>query len=348
LGPIPGSQIFPFYFFARELKRRFGAEIREVPRERFIDDPWRVPGGVNTVCFQTGFAITEAEFVSFIGVLRDLYPDAYLVYFDWFAPTDLRFASICNENVDVYVKKHVLRDRSKYGKPTQGDTNLTDHYSRRFGIEMPEVCFHVPGSFFDKLLVGSSFVTAPYLLPRFLDGRPPEGERPIDVHARIALEGEKWYRQMRKEAIASVRRLEGLYVVDQGVVSLRQYLWELEHAKICFSPFGYGEVCWRDYEAVVSGALLVKPDTSHIETHPDIFIEGETYVAVEWGLSDFCEKVHYYLDAAEERRKIVHRAFDLLQDYFRSGGFVEEMRPIIDIESHVRLQGMRASRSGER
>ena len=51
---------------------------------------------------------------------------------------------------------------------------------------------------------------------------------------------------------------------------------ELAQCGICFSPFGYGEVCWRDDEAVYSGALLINPGMSHMVTEPDVFVPGET------------------------------------------------------------------------
>ena len=46
-----------------------------------------------------------------------------IVFLDAHAPTDLRFAKRVNDRVAVYVKKHVLRDRMAYGRPTRGDTN---------------------------------------------------------------------------------------------------------------------------------------------------------------------------------------------------------------------------------
>ena len=30
------------------------------------------------------------------------------------------------------------------------------------------------------------------------------------------------------------------------------------------SPFGFGEICYRDFEAMLNGACLIKPDVSHL------------------------------------------------------------------------------------
>ena len=112
-------------------------------------------------------------------------------------------------------------------------------------------------------------------------------------------------------------------------VGRSDYLRELSASKLCFSPFGYGEVCWRDYEAVMCGTLLIKPDTSHVRTDPDIFVAGETYVPIRWDFADLEEKVRYYLSHEDERRAIVERAWSVLRDYACSERFVDQMRPVL-------------------
>ena len=66
----------------------------------------------------------------------------------------------------------------------------------------------------------------------------------------------------------------------------------------------------RDFEAVLNGSLLVKPDMSHLETWPDIFIPGETYVPIEWDGSDLVEKIDFFLNNESALRKVVQNAFD--------------------------------------
>src|SRR5690606_40487329 len=55
----------------------------------------------------------------------------------------------------------------------------------------------------------------------------------------------------------------------------------------CALPI-YGEVCHRDFEAMAAGAVLVKPDSSHIRTNPEIYIPGQTYVPCkpDWSRSE--------------------------------------------------------------
>lgn len=324
------AQLFPFFYYANEIGRRWGIAFREVPSVVFEANPGAVAGPVDVVFFQTNHTLTREGLLERVGRIRKAYPGAKLVYLDWFAPTDLRYAAVLNDHVDAYVKKHLVRDRDQYGKPTWGDTNLTDFYVRRHGLEAESQCYPVPESFFEKLFVGSSFAIEPRTIGRFLGTFPASGERPIDLHMRITVEGEPWYAAMRREAMQKASELKNMRVVKEGFVRRRKYERELRQSKMCFSPFGYGEVCWRDYEAVVAGSLLIKPDMSHIETWPDIFVAGKTYVPIAWDLSDLEEKCRYYLEHPGERLDITRAAFKVVQDYLRNGGFLEQIRPLFE------------------
>lgn len=320
---IPQSQIAPFHHYAPLLRDRFGAEVREVPAAGHASS--RLVEAATVIAFQTEFSIPQPDLLSLVSGLRDRNPKARLVYLDWFAPTDLRLAERMMPLVDLYVKKHLLRDRLAYGRETLGDTNLVDHYSRRFNLPETPVRFAVPDGFFDKLLIGPSFLTADFMLRPFQGRLPPEGPRPIDLHARLAVAGTGWYSHMRGECVAAMEPLRDLALRTGTGIGHMAYLRELEQTKICFSPFGYGEVCWRDFEAVLKGAVLLKPDMSHIETDPDIFRPWETYAPLRWDMTDLEPVVRSLLADAPQRRRLAETAFGLLQDYARSGRFADQM-----------------------
>lgn len=326
---IPQSQVYPFHFFADAISDRHDAEIREVTAESYLEERWPGLDNATSVCFQTNFDVSDFELNALLTTISDRNPDAKVVYLDWFAPTDLRLAQRLSDHVSVYVKKHVLASMAQYGLPTLGDTNLTDYFARRFELDMPETRFPIPSEFLDKILVGPSFATADYMIDTFAGPAPlGGGKRPIDIHARLTVKGTNWYQPMRAECIAAVQALEGVQsVTDVGVNQVR-YLHELQHSKICFSPFGYGEVCWRDFEAVAHGAVLLKPDMSHIRTDPDIFVAGETYMPLAWDLSNFQDKVHELLDDAALRKRLANNAFEVLHDYVAQKRFAEQMTPI--------------------
>lgn len=324
---IPQSQIFPFHHYADDLRRLFGAELREVDLGAFLAGA-DAPKGATTVAFQTPFDVSDDALDRLFARIATDHPGARVACLDWFAPIDLRNAARLDGRVDVYVKKHLLRDRSAYGKPTRGDTNLTDFFDRRYGIAEPERCFAIPPGFLDKLLLGPSFATAPQILPLLMGPRPAAAPRPIDLHARFATGGTPWYQGMRGEAEAALARVADLAIRHEGAVPLPRFMAEMEQSKFCFSPFGYGEVCWRDYEAVAGGAVLLKPDMSHVETAPDIFVPWETYVPLRWDLQDFEDSVRRLAGDAALRERIAGQAHRVLHDWLHSDAFARTMAPL--------------------
>ena len=134
-----------------------------------------------------------------------------------------------------------------------------------------------------------------------------------------------------------VPKLEPLRDRRQVIVSVptnrvprEQYYDELLRSRICVSPFGYGEVCGRDTEAILGGCLLVKPDMSHIRSLPDFYVSGETYVPVRWDYADLAETCEYYLDQEEERARIAANAYRVLADSFRADSFVERFANLLE------------------
>jgi len=327
---IPGSQIFPFHFYRDALRAAYDADVSELHLEAFLSGEREVRGA-SVVAFQTEYGLDEALRDRILARIRETSPDARVVYLDWFAPTDLRYAALLGPHVDLYVKKHVLRDRSQYGVETFGDTNLMEYYGRRAGLEHERVRFAMPDGFLDKLMVGPSFATADFILPTLDKAAVPKGERPIDLHARIAVGGTPWYQFMRAECHAASEALTGLNVVTGVGIRHDQFLAELRSSKVCFSAFGYGEVCWRDYEAIQNGAVLLKQDMSHVETLPDIFVAHETYVPVRWDLADFEEIVRGLIADPERCQEIARNALDVLTAYARGNGFVKQMAPLFGV-----------------
>jgi Glycosyl transferases group 1 len=329
-NPVAQTQVFPFHFYAPELAQRLRVDLREVDCADYERAPERAPGGADVVCVQLWFDADQGRIDRLFAELRARNPNAKFVFLDSFAPADLRLAHWLDRHVDLYVKKHLFRDRARYAQPTFGDTNLVDFYSRLHGLPQQEHAHTLPEGFLRKLVVGPQFHTSRYLLPAFYGASSPKTSAPtIDVHARLAVNGSGWYSAMRQAAADAVGTLSGRTVLVEAGVKPAQYFAEMSASRVCFSPFGYGEICWRDYEAVVCGALLVKPDTAHLESHPDIFVDGQTYVSVRWDFADAAEKIDYWLRHDAARAQIVARAYERLHRYSRGAEFVDQVAPVL-------------------
>ncbi len=326
INEISSAQIFPFFLHARDIAAEFKIEARELPLAQFLQGSQHYRNTrLDAVCVQTSFNLTASELECLMARIKSAWPDARVAYFDWFAPTDLRYAEALTPHVAAYVKKQIFKDFKRYSSSTLGDTNLTDFYAKRFNLNLPKRCFFVPPEFRHKLVVGSGFEYSPTILKN-LHIRPSSNGRSIDLHARIATTGTEWYSRMRSEALAKTEELvERFSVLYQGRVSHRQYMLELRRSKLCFSPFGYGEVCWRDFEAMSTGTLLLKPDMSHLRLVDDFFQSYQTYVPLSWDLSDLREKVEYYINHPLRAREIAHYAFEQLRRRQQQKRFTHDM-----------------------
>lgn len=116
------------------------------------------------------------------------------------------------------------------------------------------------------------------------------------------------YSFQRNKVIGLLEKLDDGKFVTGGIIPKNKYLKELRSSKTCVSPFGWGEVCYRDFEAIIAGAILLKPDMSHLETYPDIYKKWETYVPLKWDMSDLEEKLMMVVDNFDDYKSLVYQA----------------------------------------
>jgi hypothetical protein len=86
------------------------------------------------------------------------------------------------------------------------------------------------------------------------------------------------------------------------------YYQKLRETKICISPWGNGIWCWRDTEAILNGALLIKPDSSCIVSYPNIYTD-EFYVPCAINFSDLESIIDEVLNNWKDYEEFRWRAF---------------------------------------
>ena len=324
------SQIFPFYYFKKELFRKIGITFSEVDIDKYTSGDWRSKRQPDLIFYQPWFNRSKEELQQTLAKIKKENPSSQIVFLDSYAPLDLRFAETVDPIIDVYVKKHVFRDRSRYGQPTLGDTNLVDYYGNLYKLDYPQTTFNIPAGFLDKLVVGTGFESSKRILPFIQQPTQPAAtNRTIDIHARLGGFGVDWYGRMREQALHNINDLGGVNILVGADVQYHQYIEEMRKSKMCFSPFGFGEVCWRDFESMMCGALLIKPDMQHVETRSNIFREYETYIPVKWDFSDLQEKVHIYLADEAKRTQITRNAYAALQNSITPDCFLTLINAIL-------------------
>ena len=65
---------------------------------------------------------------------------------------------------------------------------------------------------------------------------------------------------------------------------------------MALSPFGQGEVCYRDFEIPEFGVAMIKPNMDIVNTEPNPYIANETYISVELDWKNLNETVIKMLD----------------------------------------------------
>lgn len=247
--------------------------------------------------------------------------------------------------VDLYVKKQVLRDVQGYGFVHLNQRPHADYVVDALLGEARQLRpLEIPESFARKLYCGWNIGTARFFHKGPASRQAPaDGRRTIDISLRVtAHNGDPlhYYTLHRQNAAAAVAALSAKFaVVNQSrLIQQDEYLAELANSKMCLSPWGYGEVCYRDFEAILAGALLVKPSMDHLKTNPDIYRPWQTFVPVRPDFSDLAQVCRHYLEHEDERRAIAGEAARTFERYFREGRFLVQMHEILKRvfgEAHV-------------
>lgn len=236
---------------------------------------------------------------------------------------------------DGYIKKHRFTDIQMYQQGFIGKSNLTDYAARAFGTSfaddiIPETRGIDPSDI-AKIMVGWSIALDDKIHDLSRDMAPLAVERSIDVLCRASVPETFWTFPVRDTAVQAITKMQDTYNIyaPQDRVDQQEYYREMQRSRISVSPFGFGELCWRDFETILCGALLVKPDMAHVKTQPDLFIPGETYAPVAWDYSDLEEVCARYLNNEPLRRKIVQQAQDQLRAALSQDWFLKRFQDVM-------------------
>lgn len=237
--------------------------------------------------------------------------------------------------VDRYLKKQILKDIELYSKPIWGSRLHCEYYHNKYGLDDAEICdetfIPLNMDYKDKIgvswnvglgeLFGNEFWR--YLYPyHYHVPKPvsPESEKSIDIHFRGSAESTTAGYQRRITA-KRINECQFLNHPDASEkVSHDKYVEELKETKCIVSPFGYGEICTRDFETFLYGATLIKADMSHMITYPDVYIPNETYVPVDWDYHTFEDVLLQIRDSSEKFKTIAENGQTLYMKHLSDEG----------------------------
>ena len=101
----------------------------------------------------------------------------------------------------------------------------------------------------------------------------------------------------------------------------QEYMNALYQSKLSISPFGQGEVCYRDFEVFELGVAMVKPTMDIVNTHPNPYIPNETYIPVDLDWEELNETVLRMLDKPDKIQYIVENSRKVYDELYSAHNF---------------------------
>jgi len=230
--------------------------------------------------------------------------------------------------VDRYLKKFLFKDFELYKKTFYGGRVFTDFYHKAFRVEDTDNNYAscpLNSDQYHKLKLSwgiglgkmyNAFGFTEKVIRKFR--RPltkvyniPENSeiKNIDIFlkttANLSRNTVKFHRQTMVTYAQNICKRNDLDCIVNGPRLPAKVFREcMAKSKIMPSPFGWGEIGVRDYEAFIYRSLLLKPSMEHLVTFPDIFHANVTYVPIKWDFSDMEDKILYFLHNSDERAMI--------------------------------------------
>ena len=340
---IVTAQLEPFVYSKRYLERHYGTGIAFQKAETLEDSIAFCLTTHAKYVFLVPFWDEKPETAEHcIREIRVQRPDLVIAFVGPWAQANSSYFSLLPV-VDLFLKRQCYRRRDDYFTKYAGGNVFTDYLEKERGYDLDGwyMGSPVPPGHGARILPGWNLGTANYFRESCVSRELKPSPKTIDIFCRVSLgaeDREEWYRRYRTEALEAIGSLQGEFdcavsggFTGAGLVPMEQYYTELRESRIVVSPFGWGETCRRDFEAVCHGCLLVKPDMSHIETLPDIFQAGVTYAPCQWNFSDLTEIAHHYLRNESARRKVVANAYQRLRSYFTEHHFPRHIANLLGL-----------------
>jgi hypothetical protein len=235
--------------------------------------------------------------------------------------------------VDVYYKKQLLADRLHYTREVYGNRLFTDYYHERYGVEDadPVVARPLTHEEIAKLRLSWNLGIGSYPKNRIRKAVCTRlGARGLVWPMRYVFADPRKHRTGKKNIMRASSRFRAsmdrktvvfhreLFLKEAesrpdlfatGHLALEEYNKELADSIAALSPFGWGEICFRDFEAIVNRAVLLKPSMDHIETWPDVYKADKTYVSLDWDAKNVIAKTEEILSDVKRRTEIVENAY---------------------------------------
>ena len=244
-----------------------------------------------------------------------------------------------NTNPTYYVKNQLLQ-KEKYKVPS--------NFGRWFwGNGEFDLSYDITEDEWDKIKL-SGWNLGHLQTHLFRDRiNPINTNKLYDVCAIYQAEHRENYEHNNRNDIPYTKHRKGAWeVLDKKYISKKDKLpfqeyWEyLYNSRVCISPFGMGEVCFRDFESIATNTILIKPNMDIVITEPNIYIDKKTYFGVEYDWSNLNEVIDEVLSNFEEYNEMINsEVTNQFRDKYTLEPYCENMYNLFVNMSNVIVEG---------
>lgn len=324
------------FFFDHRDKGLEGADYLLI-HSRYFGDGWQ-----NVL---TRTVENEAELINYL-----LYIKKHVGKLIWFDASDSTGSTDFSiiPYVDIFLKKQLLLDKDYYTSSSgQDDIRIwlndtvpvtdrknfvpcckSDLGKLRLGWNLALNDYRYFGYKMSRL---SNYVSYDFYPLRYTS---VEKKRPYDLAFRGTIHTDTGYKNSvshQRTHIINLFDQLNLRIAKGGNVSKAKYWRELRNSKLSISPYGWGEICYRDFETFISGSILIKPVMSHMVTFPDLYVPYETYVPVPWNLSGLKDLLEQLITNYSAYKNIAEHGQESYRNAINDAeGFIQSLKQSIE------------------
>lgn len=137
----------------------------------------------------------------------------------------------------------------------------------------------------------------------------------------------------RKLGLKALKATHIKKIISGDRIPLNYYYQYLLDTKIVMSLFGWGEICYREFEATVSGCTFIMPSMENIITWPNIYKKNETYLPIDWDFNNLNSTIEKLLKDSELRYFLIKNAQTEIKNVRKDEGkkyVIDFLRQIIN------------------
>ncbi len=128
-------------------------------------------------------------------------------------------------------------------------------------------------------------------------------------------------------------KLKNITITNNIRLNKRKYYKTLINSKVSTGAYGWGEVCYREFEAIRCGTAFMFPNMSNIDTWPNIYLDGVTYISYDLDFNNFEEKLNELVFNLKLRKELVSNSQEILQKTHTELGKNYFLNKVIEIIS---------------